>query len=255
MHFVGNRAIILGDGEHAIQLYYNSTYTAVSAILPVVVIFLGLLVADRFYKGSKRPLTRYSALVVCGVCAGAAVTEMHYLGNNGTTNYHLKLSVPHVVGAASIAVGACLISFGLFFHWSGHWVNFIWRRVIVACFLALAVSGMHWTAAAGTWYEIRGYHEGHGQERNINLIIALCLVSPAFVPASAVLMRPQCLFACAVCFLLGFLKQRQQRMLKDRAKQVVLAVATFDVDGRLLVSQSGLMPCQTITRQFHQRVS
>jgi hypothetical protein len=44
-------------------------------------------------------------------------------------------------------------------------------------------------------------------------------------------------------------------MLKDRAQQVVLAIATFDAEGRLLVSQSGLMPCQTITRQFHQRVS
>jgi hypothetical protein len=44
-------------------------------------------------------------------------------------------------------------------------------------------------------------------------------------------------------------------MLKDRAQQVVLAVATFDPEGRLLVSQSGLMPCQTITRQFHQRAS
>jgi NO-binding membrane sensor protein with MHYT domain len=177
MHFVGNRAIMLGDGEDEIQLYYSSGYTAVSAILPVVIIFLGLLVADRFYKGSRRAVTRYSALVVCGVCAGAAVTEMHYLGNNGTTNYRLQLSWPHVFGAAGIAVGACLISFGLFFHWSGHWVNFIWRRIVVACFLALAVSGMHWTAAAGTWYEIRGYHEGPGQERNINLIIALCLVS------------------------------------------------------------------------------
>lgn len=177
MHFVGNRAIILGDGEDEIQLYYSSTYTAVSAILPVVVIFLGLLIADKFYKSSKRPLVRYSSLLVCGVCAGAAVTEMHYLGNNGTTNYNLVLSWPHVVGAACIAVGACLISFGLFFHWSGHWVNFIWRRCVVACFLALAVSGMHWTAAAGTWYELKGYHQGPGQQRNINLIIALCLVS------------------------------------------------------------------------------
>lgn len=44
-------------------------------------------------------------------------------------------------------------------------------------------------------------------------------------------------------------------MIKDRAQQVVLAVATFDAAGRLLVSQSGLMPCQTITQQFHQRVS
>jgi hypothetical protein len=59
--------------------------------------------------------------------------------------------------------------------------------------------------------------------------------------------------ACAVCFLLGFIKQRQRRMMKDRAQQVVLAIATFDAEGRLLVSQSGLMPCQTITKQYHQR--
>lgn len=177
MHFVGNRAIVLGDGEDEIQLYYSSTYTAVSAILPVVVIFLGLLVADKFYKGGKRAITRFASLGVCGLCAGAAVTEMHYLGNNGTTNYQLHLSAPHVFGAASIAVGACLISFGLFYHWSQLWMNNIWRRIVVACFLALAVSGMHWTAAAGTWYEIRGYHGGPGQERNINLIISLCLVS------------------------------------------------------------------------------
>jgi NO-binding membrane sensor protein with MHYT domain len=176
MHFVGNRAIVLGDGEMEIQLYYSSTYTAVSAILPVVVIFLGLLAADKFYRGSRGSIVRFASLSICGICGGAAVTEMHYLGNNGTTNYRLVLSWPHVVGAAAIAVGACLISFGLFFHWSKHWMNNIWRRIVVALFLALAVSGMHWTAAAGTWYEIRGYHEGPGQERNTNLIISLCLV-------------------------------------------------------------------------------
>jgi hypothetical protein len=51
------------------------------------------------------------------------------------------------------------------------------------------------------------------------------------------------------------MKQRRTRKLKDRAQQVVLALATFDKEGRLLVTQSGLMPCQTITRQFHQRAS
>lgn len=177
MHFVGNRAIVLGDGEDEIQLYYSPTYTAVSAIIPVMVLFVGLLVADKFYRGSKRLFTRVAALGTCGLCAGAAVTEMHYLGNNGTTNYRLQLSWPHVFGAASIAVGACLISFGLFFHWSNHWMNTWWRRLVVAVFLAIAVSGMHWTAAAGTWYEIKGYHHGSGKARNINLIISLCLVS------------------------------------------------------------------------------
>ncbi|KAF1940966.1 hypothetical protein EJ02DRAFT_378836 [Clathrospora elynae] len=237
MHFVGNRAIVLGDGEIEIQLYYSLTYTTVSAVLPVIVIFLGLLVADRFYKGSKHSIVRFASLLVCGICGGAAVTEMHYLGNNGTTNYRLELSLPHVVSAAAIAVVSCLISFGLFFHWSKHWMNTLWRRTVVALVLALAVSGMHWTAAAGTWYEVRGYHTGSGTERNINLIISLCL----------------CLSACVVCFLLGFIKQRQRRMLKDRAQQVVLTIATFDAEGRLLVSPSGLMPCQTITQQFHQR--
>ncbi|KAF1960282.1 hypothetical protein CC80DRAFT_582781 [Byssothecium circinans] len=175
MHFVGNRAIVLGDGEKEIQLYYDATFTSVSAVLPIIVIFLGLLVADRFYKNNRRSATRHVALLVCGVCAGAAVTEMHYLGNNGTTNYRLKPSLQFIIGAASIAVIDCIVAFGLFFHWSGHWVNNIWRRLLVACFLAVAVSGMHWTAAAGTAYELTGYHAGSGHGRNVNLIIAVSL--------------------------------------------------------------------------------
>ncbi|KAK7181543.1 hypothetical protein DPSP01_008938 [Paraphaeosphaeria sporulosa] len=237
MHFVGNRAIILGGGESEIQLYYNATYTTVSAILPIVVIFLGLLAADRFHKNNRNATTRYVSLLICGIMCGAAVTEMHYLGNQGTTNYRLKPLPEYIVGAAAIAIGACLIAFGLFFHWSGHWMNNIWRRIIVACFLAVAVCGMHWTAAAGTHYELRGYHQGSGSARNTNVIIAVCL----------------CLAACGLCFAMGFIKQRQEKKQRDRAKQVVLAVATFDTEGRLLVTPGGLLPCQTITRQFHQR--
>jgi NO-binding membrane sensor protein with MHYT domain len=177
MHFVGNRAIVLGDGEGEIQLYYSSVYTTTSAIIPVVVLFVGLLVADRFYLRSTHTPTRIASLIVCGFCSGAAITEMHYLGNNGTTNYHLKLNLRYVVGAACIAVGASVLSFGLFFHWSSVWMNNLLRRMVVACVLALAVSGMHWTAASGTQYEVKGYHEGSSNQRNITLIIAICLVS------------------------------------------------------------------------------
>lgn len=176
MHFVGNRAIILGNGEDEIQLYYSPTYTAVSAILPIIVIFLGLVIVDRLYKGNKSSLKRYTGLVFCGVCCGAAVTEMHYLGNQGTTDYRLEPRWGHVIGAAIIAIGACCVSFGLFFHWSSHWINHLWRRLLISCVLAIAVCGMHWTAAAGTTYELKGYHQGPGYARNVNLIIALCLV-------------------------------------------------------------------------------
>ncbi|KAF2002733.1 hypothetical protein P154DRAFT_430518 [Amniculicola lignicola CBS 123094] len=241
MHFVGNRAIVLGQGEEEIQLYYSHTFTAVSAFLPIVVIFIGLLVADRFQKGSRGTTTRFSSLLVCGVLVGAAVTEMHYLGNYGTTHYIFEPKWQYIIGAAATAVGASTIAFGLFFHWSGLWMNTLWRRVLVASFLALAVSGLHWTAAAGTTYKLLGYHQGPGGGRNANLIIAVCLVSRL------------CLGACGVCFAMGFLKQHHDKKLKDRAQQVVLAVATFDEAGRLLVNQSGLLPCQTITRQWQQK--
>jgi NO-binding membrane sensor protein with MHYT domain len=177
MHFVGNRAIVLGDGEEAIQLYYNSTYTAVSAILPIIVVFLGFVVVDKFFKGSKSLVVRYTALAVCGICTGAAVTEMHYLGNNGTVNYRLIPQLGFIIGAAAIAIVACCVAFTLFFLWSSLWINTLWRRFLVSCVLAGAVSGMHWTAAAGTAYELRGYHSGSSAARNVNLIIAVCLVS------------------------------------------------------------------------------
>ena len=48
--------------------------------------------------------------------------------------------------------------------------------------------------------------------------------------------------------------QRRRRQLADRAQHVVLASATFDPDGRLLVTQEGLMPSQKITKQYNQRV-
>jgi hypothetical protein len=54
---------------------------------------------------------------------------------------------------------------------------------------------------------------------------------------------------------LGFalLNQRRKKQLADRAQHVVLASATFDADGKILVTNEGLLPCQKVTRQFNQR--
>ncbi|OCL09308.1 hypothetical protein AOQ84DRAFT_24323 [Glonium stellatum] len=234
MHFVGNRAIVLGDGKNEIQLYYNPGFTALSVFLPIIFLFFGFAVAERFTR-TKRSL--YLALTVTGLAAGLAITGMHYIGNFGTTNYYLYNNKSHIVGAAAIAVVACWFSFTLFFHQKEHWINTGWRRVLIACLLAGAVSGMHWTATVGTKYELRGYHRGSGADRNNNLIVATAM----------------CLLACAVCFALAFLIQRRRRQLADRAQHVVLASATFDPDGRLLVTQEGLMPSQKITKQYNQR--
>jgi hypothetical protein len=51
----------------------------------------------------------------------------------------------------------------------------------------------------------------------------------------------------------GVLTQRRKRQLEDRAQHVVLASATFDHDGKILVTPEGLLPCQKITKQYNQR--
>lgn len=51
----------------------------------------------------------------------------------------------------------------------------------------------------------------------------------------------------------GILTQRRKKELEDRAQHVVLASATFDADGKILVTPEGLLPCQKVTRQYNQR--
>lgn len=43
-------------------------------------------------------------------------------------------------------------------------------------------------------------------------------------------------------------------MLAKRAQQVVLAVAVFDLDGRILVSAEGLLPTRKITNAWLEQV-
>ena len=47
MHFIGNRAIVLGNGEEDIQILYNVAFTGTSFVLPVVVLLDGILLRRR----------------------------------------------------------------------------------------------------------------------------------------------------------------------------------------------------------------
>ena len=40
MHFIGNRAIILGAGQTDLQIAYNAGFTALSFFLPIIVLSL-----------------------------------------------------------------------------------------------------------------------------------------------------------------------------------------------------------------------
>ena len=175
MHFVGNRAIVLGDGSLEIQLYYNPGFTALSVFLPIIFLFFGFTTVE-----FRQPGQRYfwPCLVISGIIAGLAITGMHYIGNFGIYNYKLKNPVGYVVGAGAIAVNACVIALTLFFYFKERWINSWTKRLLCACLLAGAVSGMHWTASVGTEYILTSVHKNGGSmSRDTNLIVAIVVVS------------------------------------------------------------------------------
>ncbi|KAH7111102.1 hypothetical protein B0J11DRAFT_199184 [Dendryphion nanum] len=233
MHFVGNKAIVMGDGRTEIQLSYSAGYTALSAVIPITVLYLGFSVVDRHGK-TKRSL--YLSLIITGLAAGLSVTGMHYVGNLGTSNYTLENNYKHVIGAAAIAVFDCWFSFTIFFHQREHWINYWWRRLLCAALLAAAVSGMHWTATVGTNYRLRTSNEGNSQGQNVNVILASVM----------------CMIALIGCMILFYWTNIHRSRLAKRAHQVVLAAVIRDEHGKVLVTQEGLLPCQTITTEFYQ---
>jgi NO-binding membrane sensor protein with MHYT domain len=174
MHFVGNRAIILGDGEAQLQLDYNSGFTALSAFLPIVFLFIALTLFElrQPSEGMFWPF-----LMVSGFIAGLSVTGMHYVGNFGISNYFLHNPAQFVIGAAAIAIVASIIALSLFFYFKEKWVNSFPKRMASSVVLASAVSGMHWVASVGTTYTLRRAITYQSDRRNINLIVAMVCVS------------------------------------------------------------------------------
>ncbi|KAF1988073.1 hypothetical protein K402DRAFT_40426 [Aulographum hederae CBS 113979] len=234
MHFVGNRAIVLGDGSPSIQLYYNPGFTTLSAFLPIVFLFVGFTTVELKPPGSRM---FWPALILTGFIAGLAITGMHYIGNLGINNYNVNNPPSYIVGAAAIAVCASLCALSLFYYFKERWINSFPRRFLCACILAGAVSGMHWLATVGTSYKLIAPRIGNTGDRNNNLIVAIVLS----------------LIACSACLFIALVTQRRRKQLADRAQHVVLACATFDADGKLLVTSEGILPSQKITKQYNQR--
>ncbi|KAI9712608.1 MAG: hypothetical protein M1812_006788 [Candelaria pacifica] len=237
MHFIGNRAIILNEGQKELEVEYNDKWTAASFILPISVTFVAFLVCgtnDNLTKAGLGARTFFG-----GTFAGISICAMHYVGQMGITNYQWHVGTGFVAGSAVIAIVACIIALKVFFLLRATWTNSWWKRLICALALALAVSGMHWVASVGTTYRFKQVVPlGAGRvsrENTVYVVLAFCLL--------------------ACIGLMGFaIKGHQDHQeLKDRAQEVVLAAVTFDTEGRLLVTPEGTLPCQKITDSYIER--
>lgn len=172
MHFIGNRAIVLGNGEADVQVLYNVAFTGTSFVLPVVVLLFA------FYAVGVEEKAGYLRILLGGLLTGSSVCGMHYVGQLGISNYRCSYHVANVVGSAIIAIFSSTAALGIFFRWRASWTDSWWRRGICACLLAGAVSGMHWTAAVGTTYldHNRGVMKGTQLSRSQVVIVCTVLV-------------------------------------------------------------------------------
>jgi NO-binding membrane sensor protein with MHYT domain len=151
MHFIGNRAIVMAEGQTDMQIVYNTGFTSVSFFLPIVVL------SGAFYLlGATDRINRYY-IALAGILMGVAVGSMHYVGQLGISNYHCSYRVGNVAGAAIISIVASMIALLVFFRLRDAWTDSWWKRVLCGIVLACSVSGMHWTATVGTWYRFKGF--------------------------------------------------------------------------------------------------
>lgn len=183
MHYIGNRAIVVGDGDLESQIIYNPGVTAASFFVPI----LALIVPFR-NCGISEHVSKLR-IFVSGTLTGLAICGMHYLGQAGIANYTSVYHPAYVVGSAVIAVVASVTALGIFFILRATWTNSWWKRLLCAALLAGGVSGMHWLGTIGTEYRSKeGSPLPNGLSSGAAVIVVLVLVrSPLVSRPSAVL--------------------------------------------------------------------
>jgi NO-binding membrane sensor protein with MHYT domain len=237
MHFMGNRAIILGDGAADKQLVYNAGYTTLSVFLPILGLVIAFSAAE-FSSSAKSRTMHWVSLTCTGVFAGLAIVGMHYVGNFGIANYSLNYAHRFLAASIVIAIGDCLLVLILFYTLREKWISSWWKRVICAVFLAGGVSAMHFTASTGCQYTLRRLNDNAAiRSRNIQVAVA-----GAFAAAALFFVTGLCIFS----------RHRKQAM-KTRSQKVMLATLMFDPDGRILVTTEGVLPTREITDKYHHR--
>ncbi|KAH9205173.1 hypothetical protein DL95DRAFT_430095 [Leptodontidium sp. 2 PMI_412] len=233
MHYISNRAIVLGDVQFAMQITYSPAYTALSFFVPITVLLVAFIILGSDDRVSIIRVT------IGGTLAGLAICGMHYLGQAGISNYICVFKVENVVGSAIIAVVASIVALSVFFVLRAAWTNSWWKRALCAIILAGAVFGMHWTASIGTQYRLKqdDYSLSHSISPHLTVIVVIVLS----------------ITACFILFAFAVLAQWRRSRSANRAQHVVLASATFDMQGRLLVTPEGLLPNQKVTASYVER--
>jgi len=177
MHFIGNRAVVLGNGDPAFQILYSSRYTVISFFLPVAVVFVAFGTT-----GAVNDNLSIVRLTLGGSLAGLGICGMHYLGQAGISNYDCIHNSICVVGAVVIAILASVGALVIFFVYRNSWNTAWWKRACCGLLLAAAVSGMHWVASIGTYYRLRAIDPDVPVVLSRSLLVVIVVILVSKIP-------------------------------------------------------------------------
>ncbi|KAL7916595.1 putative MHYT domain signaling protein [Trichoderma velutinum] len=228
MHFIGNRAIYMLNGEAAFQIAYSTALTVASLLVPILVLALA------FVGVSGNGRIQWWRIVLAGLLSGGAICGMHYLADASISNYRGSYRLSYLIGSVVIAVLASITALTLFFVFENTWSSAWWKRLGCAMVLAGAVSGMHWCAAVGTSYTLLHNTPGKGVSRKDAMVVVICLSISA-----GIVMTGMAIYSSWI-----------RRDYASKSQQVVLAAGVFDDKGRIMVSQDGYLPSEVVTDTY-----
>jgi signal transduction histidine kinase len=146
MHFIAMLALLL-----PVQVSYDVSVTALSTVPVVIASAVMMYVVSR-------PRNNNLGLFIGGTVMGAGIGTMHYLGmaamvginQNLIMSYEPTLFVTSVIVAVALANLALIINHAIERRKDA--VPLFWAKVVPTLAMGFAVSGMHYTAMAATYF-------------------------------------------------------------------------------------------------------
>ena len=166
MHFVAMLAFTM-----PMPMSYDIGLTALSLIVAIFVTGVGFYVISRKRASPPR-------LVFSGLFMGLGIAAMHYTGMAAMTG-EAKLSYDRLYVALSllIAIGASTAALWLAFRTTD-----LGQKLVAAVVMGLAISGLHYTAMAGTIFTAQGpLHQIQGNAGLDQTTLALVVAGITFV--------------------------------------------------------------------------
>ncbi|RKF76765.1 putative mhyt domain signaling protein [Golovinomyces cichoracearum] len=213
MHYIGNQAIVLANGKSDAQIKYSLGFTMLSFFITILMSFIAFVTVGSDVSSLIR-------VFLGGILNSFGILGMHYLGQAGISNYECSYEVYWIISAVILSFIACVTGLSKFFLFRLSWKSSWWKRATCAAIISAGISAIHWLSSIGTLYRLQ---EASLKPRDryfqVFTIVVISVLST---------------LACLILLGLGIIAQRNKNKSIKTAQQLVLAIAKFNYEGKIL---------------------